>query len=121
MKKCPHCGKMNLDKAEVCKACQCEINHIAPGTFKIEEPKQVAEEQKKIVNYKRNFVVVLLGVVLFPISWVAIYLWNFIDIIFNDADYYGGKAITLYSFLISVSVIVIGLPALIWSIQSGIL
>ena len=35
MKKCPHCGKMNLDKADICKECQCEINNVAPGTFYI--------------------------------------------------------------------------------------
>ena len=40
MKKCPNCGKMNLDKAEVCMDCQCEIDHIAPGAFSIKKPKQ---------------------------------------------------------------------------------
>lgn len=109
MKKCPNCGKMNLDKTNVCKACQCEIYDVAPGTFKKVETPQTIASQKKITNYKKNFSIVLLGIVLFPISWVAIFLWNFVDLILNDADYYGGWIISLYAFLISVVVVVVGL------------
>lgn len=110
MKKCPHCGKMNLDKADVCKECQCEIHNVAPGTFKIAGTKQieVAEQQKKITNYKRNFSIILLGIVLFPVSWIAIYLWNFVDLFLNDVEYYGGWTISIYAFLISIAVVVIG-------------
>lgn len=108
MKKCPNCGKMNLDKADVCKECQCEIHDVAPGTFKIAETDKT-EERKKITNYKRNFSIVLLGIILFPVSWMAIYLWNWYDLIANDAGYYGGVTISLYSLFISVIVIVCGL------------
>lgn len=64
-------------------------------------------KKEKITNHKRILVGILLAIVLFPISWVAIYLWNFIDLIFNDADYCGGWTITLYAFLISVTTVVI--------------
>ena len=106
MKKCPNCGKMNLDKADVCNGCQWEIRDVSSGTFTVPETQQ---PEQKITNYKRNFVIVLLGIVLFPISWIAIYLWNFIDLIFNDADYYGGWNITLMALLFSVAVVIIGL------------
>ena len=106
MKKCPNCGKMNLDKAEVCKECQCEIHDTAQGTFKTPKPQKTAEKEK-ITNYKRIFVSVLLAIVLFPISWGAIWLWNFVDLMLNDADYYGGWTITLYAFLVSVTVIIV--------------
>ena len=109
MKKCPNCGKMNLDKDTICKECQCEIHDVAPGTFKTTEKPQPTEQPKRVTNYTRNFSIILLGIVLFPISWGAIYLWNFVDLIFNDADYYGGWTITLFAFLISVVVIVSGL------------
>lgn len=108
MKKCPNCGKMNLDKANVCKECQCEIHDVAPGTFKAPVSQPITKSEK-ITNHKRIIRVVFSGVILFPISWIAIYLWNFIDLVFNDADYYGGWTITAYSLLISVAVIVIGL------------
>lgn len=108
MKKCPNCGKMNLDKAEVCKGCQCEIHDVAPGTFTPPETPRI-DEKEKITNHKRNFVIILLGIVLFPISWVAIYVWNFFDIVLNDADYYGGWTISLYALLISIVIIAAGL------------
>ena len=108
VKKCPNCGKMNLDKANVCAECQCEIHDIAAGTFKAPETQPTVEKQK-ITNHNRIVAIVLAGIVLFPISWLAIYIWNFIDLAFNDADYYGGWTITLYSLLISIVVIVVGL------------
>ena len=109
MKKCPNCGKMNLDKAAVCKECQCEIYNVASGTFTTPKAPNTVKEDGKITNYKRNFTTMLLGIVLFPVSWIVIYVWNLFDVIFNDADYYGGWTITLFAFLISVVIIVGGL------------
>ena len=109
MKKCPNCGKMNLDKAEVCKECQCEIHNVVPGTFTTFETPKATEPRKKITNYKRSFTIVLLGIVLFPVFWITIYIWNFIDLMFNDANYYGGWKITLYAFVFSFVVLIIGL------------
>ena len=111
MKKCPNCGKMNLDNACVCKECQCEIHNVSPGTFKHAEIKQSEEkeERKRITNYKRFFLSILLGIVLFPVSWIAIYLWNWYDLFANGADYYGGTTISLYSVLISIIIVVCGL------------
>ena len=107
MKKCPNCGKMNLDKAGVCKECQCEIDCVAPGTF--ETPNTTEKQPKeKVTNYGRYIDTVLLAIVVFPIAWIAIYLWNGYDIIANGADYYGGWTITLYAFLVSVAIVVIG-------------
>ena len=108
MKRCPNCGKMNLDRANVCKECQCEIHDVTPGTFKAPETLPIVEKEK-IINHKRVFLIILFGVILFPISWIAIYIWNFFDVVLNNADYYGGWAISLYAFLISVIVAVIGL------------
>lgn len=50
MKKCPNCGKMNLDKAAVCKECQCEIDHIVSGAFEIKRPEK-AKNDKDEVQY----------------------------------------------------------------------
>ena len=110
MKKCPNCGKMNLDKADVCKECQCEIDCVAPGTFAIPSASMSKEAQpnKRVTNYGRNIVTVLLGIVMFPVAWIAIYLWNGYDIIANGSDYYGGWTISFYALLVSVVIIVVG-------------
>ena len=104
MKKCPYCGKMNLNSADVCKACQCEIVDIVPP---VTEKKD--ELQKKIANTKRKFSIVLVSLILFPISWGAIYLWNFIDLALNEADYYGEWNISIGALVVSTSFLVLGL------------
>lgn len=111
MKKCPNCGKMNLDKADVCKECQCEISDVKPGTFKTQNTQEEKEKKTsaKVTNHKQNFAIILLGIILFPVSWGVIYLWNWIDLIFNEANYYGDGTISLYALLISVFVVVCGL------------
>lgn len=110
MKKCPNCGKMNLDKSDVCKECQCEIDCVAPGTFAIHSAAMSEEIQpkKRVTNYGRNIVTVLLAIVMFPIAWIAIYLWNGYDIIANGSDYYGGWTISFYALLVSIGIVLIG-------------
>lgn len=46
MKKCPNCGKMNLDKANVCKECQWEIHDVESGTFEVKNNNPQPVEQK---------------------------------------------------------------------------
>jgi hypothetical protein len=102
---------MNLDKADVCKECQCEIGDVKPGTFKTQNTQAEIEKKTpaKVTNHKQNFAIILLGIILFPVSWGVIYLWNWIDLIFNEAEYYGGWTISLYAFLISFCGVVVGL------------
>lgn len=103
---CRHCGKEFSDDFEYCPYC------AEPVTFWDKHPmtdEQHKELKKEVARTKKGCAIVLLGIVLFPISWVAIYLWNFVDLILNDADYYGGWMISLYAFLISTTVVVVGL------------
>ena len=100
---CKHCGKEFSEEFKYCPYCAEPVQLLDRLT-----EEQRANYYKNRTGTKNRIVSVLLGIVMFPISWVAIYLWNFIDCIFNDVDYYGGWTISLYSFLISVSVVIIG-------------
>jgi hypothetical protein len=100
---CRHCGKEYSDEFAYCPYCAEPVRPIDRLT-----EEQRANYYKNITGTKNRIVSVLLGIVLFPISWIAIYLWNFVDLFLNDAEYYGGWTISLYAFLISIAVVVIG-------------
>lgn len=76
MKKCPNCGKMNLDKADVCKVCQGEIHDVVPGTFEIKNNTSQPENEKKDNSNMMVWIASILCIVAFIVvyyveGWIA--------------------------------------------------
>ena len=94
---CRHCGKEFPDDAKYCPYCAEPVSFVDRLT---EEEKVEYERTKQ--KFKNTFAAIIIGIVVFVVSWIAIYLWNGFDILFNDADYYGGWTITIISLAISV-------------------
>lgn len=100
-------AKIEAFTAEVEKTTK-EIDAITEQA----EAEQEAEVEKEIDaitehNINSKFIAVVAAIFGFPIFWVAIYIWNWVDMIFNDADYYGGWTISLWALVISIAIAVI--------------
>ena len=65
--------------------------------------KKKHNQNRKIDAGKVVFAVLLL-IVLYPMAWVGVWLWNLGDMIINGADYYGDTASCLYALALAVIV-----------------